>query len=214
MRNLNTTSVIPGPPPGSGRRPARGQASAEPGTQSCGPESGFRVRCFAAPRNDNAQTLGKAIKTIAAIVSLAALAACATPNDAGAAPKETRAFNAIAAPTRDDVAREITGADNGTTVAVKAGTTISVALSGIPTAGYLWSVVEAPSFLEAAGEDSGPTSEAQLQPGFSGGRHWEVFYFRVTGEGEGVLRLEQRRPWEDDEPPADEFSVAIVAAAE
>jgi len=147
-------------------------------------------------------------------LAMFALAACATPEVADGAPKETRAFNAIAAPTRDDIATQITGADNGTTVAVKAGTTISVALRGIPTAGYLWSIAEAPSFLEAAGEDSGPTSEAQLQPGFSGGRHWEVFFFRVTGEGEGRLRLEQRRPWEEDEPPADEFSVTIAASAE
>lgn len=201
MGDSKAITVIPGPP------------KAEPGTQSCESKTGFRARCFAAPRNDNVKTLGEAVKTVVAILSLAALAACATPEDAGAAPKETRAFNAVAAPSRDDVARQITGADNGTTVAVKAGTTISVALRGIPTAGYLWSVVEAPAFLEAAGEDSGPTSEAQLQPGFSGGRHWEVFFFRVTGEGEGVLRLEQRRPWEEDEPPADEFSVAIIAAA-
>lgn len=149
-----------------------------------------------------------------ALLGMFILSACASPGETAPSEKKMQTFNDLPAPSRDDVATQITGADNETSVAVKAGTTISVALRGIPTAGYLWSVVEAPSFLEAAGEDSGPTSEAQLQPGFSGGRHWEVFFFRVTGEGEGTLRLEQRRPWEEDEPPADEFSVAIVASAE
>ena len=53
-----------------------------------------------------------------------------------------------------------------------------------------------------------------MQPGFSGGSHWEVFFFRVTGEGEGVLKFEQRRPWEEEtDPPSDEFSVTVVASA-
>jgi hypothetical protein len=35
--------------------------------------------------------------------------------------------------------------------------------------------------------------------------------FVATQAGTGELVLEQRRPWESDEPPADTFRVTIVA---
>jgi len=150
------------------------------------------------------------------VLSLFALAACTSNAGDEPPPPEKRreqSFKGIDAPTRDDVALQITDADNGGAVKAVAGTTISVALIGVPTAGYVWSVAEVPPFLEADGETGGPTSEAQLQPGFSGGSHWEVFFFRVTGEGEGTLKFEQRRPWEEEtDPPSDEFSVSIAVA--
>ncbi len=97
-------------------------------------------------------------------------------------------------------------------VAVKAGQRIAVELIGVPTAGYLWTPVETPPFLEAAGEYGGPTSTAQLEPGFAGGSHWEGFLFRVTAAGAGDLRFEQRRPWEDEsEVAASGFSVHLLA---
>jgi predicted secreted protein len=117
----------------------------------------------------------------------------------------------IEAPTPADVALRITAADDGQNVTVKVGTKFAVELVGVPTAGYLWTVAEAPAFLAAAGEYGGPTSIAQLEEGFAGGSHWEAFVFDVTGPGEGVLRLEQRRPWEGDEPPSGVFSVYLFA---
>jgi predicted secreted protein len=139
-----------------------------------------------------------------------ALAACASD---GAPPNDARReFKAIAAPTPEGVALKITAADNGQNVTVRAGSTIAVELIGVPTAGYMWEVTELPPFIEAAGEYGGPTSSAQLEPGFAGGNHWEAFLFAVTATGEGVLRLEQRRPWEDDaEPATDAFSVYLFA---
>jgi predicted secreted protein len=71
--------------------------------------------------------------------------------------------------------------------------------------------VSTPAFLVKSGERSGPTSEAQKQPGFTGGSHWEVTLFTATGPGRGEVKFEQRRPWEKDEPPADVFVVTIEA---
>lgn len=150
---------------------------------------------------------------VAAAFALLALSACAS-NPAQGAPRPAQSYGEIPAPTRDDVALTVTGADNGSAIEVKIGATIAVALIGVPTAGYVWSPVAAPPFLEADGEDGGPTSQAQLQPGFSGGRHWEVFFFRVNGEGDGVLRFEQRRIWEEEtDPPSDVFEIAVAARA-
>lgn len=143
-------------------------------------------------------------KLFAACAALA-LGACAATSDPAATPSQS-----LAAPTPADVATTIGAADNGKIVAV--GAKIAVELVGVPTAGYLWRVVEKPAFLEAAGEYGGPTSSAQLEPGFAGGNHWEAFAFTVIAAGEGALKLEQRRPWEDDtEPATDAFSITIAA---
>jgi inhibitor of cysteine peptidase len=121
------------------------------------------------------------------------------------------ASEALPAPTPSDVAERIGADQAGQTVEVAVGQKFAVELIGVPTAGYIWALAQAPGFISAAGEASGNTSEAQNQPGFVGGNHWEVFMFTATGPGEGELVFEQRRPWESDEPPSDTFRVRIVA---
>ncbi len=122
-----------------------------------------------------------------------------------------RTSDALPAPTPSDVAVRI-GADRaGQTVEVAVGQKFAVELIGVPTAGYLWALAQAPAFVSAAGEASGPTTEAQTQPDFAGGNHWEVFMFTATAAGEGELVFEQRRPWESNEPPSNTFRVRIVA---
>jgi len=146
-------------------------------------------------------------RIIATFAAFAFLAACA-----GSQPHSpANAASSLAAPTPSGVALVIRSDSDGQNVTIKVGTTIAVELIGVPTAGYMWTPAETPAFLEAAGEYGGPTSSAQLEPGFAGGNHWEAFLFKVTSAGEGVFRFEQRRPWEDDEPPAAEFSVYVFA---
>jgi predicted secreted protein len=150
-------------------------------------------------------------KHLIAIAALA-LAACANSGEEPQPARDERtSFKSIPAPTRADIATRITGADDGKTVSVKAGTKIAVELVGVPTAGYAWAVKEQPAFLFKIGETGGPTSEAQLQPGFAGGNHWEVFFFDVSSAGEGLLKLEQRQMWDDAGPAADAFSVTLKA---
>lgn len=131
--------------------------------------------------------------------------------DRPAGSKPAAAAGSINAPIPEDVATVIDAEDDGETVSVRTGTKIAVSLIGVPTAGYAWGVEEAPAFLEAVGETGGPTSTDQLQEGYAGGNHWEVFFFNVTAAGSGVLRLEQRRPWETDEAPMKTFSVTVAA---
>jgi predicted secreted protein len=144
-------------------------------------------------------------------VAAALLMACApgpATDDKAAAPG---ASDALPAPTPSDVAVRIGADQAGQTVDVAVGHKFAVELIGVPTAGYIWALAQAPGFISAAGEASGNTSEAQSQPGFTGGNHWEVFMFTATAAGEGELVFEQRRPWESDEPPSDTFRVRIVA---
>jgi len=144
------------------------------------------------------------------LLTASALAACAAKvEDGSGGPRQQQS---LAAPTPLDVTMKITSDMKGENFSVKVGTKIAVELVGVPTAGYMWTVVDLPSFLEAAGEYGGPTSSAQLEPGFAGGNHWEGFVYAVKAVGEGEFRFAQRRAWEDaEEPPADEFSVYLFA---
>lgn len=147
---------------------------------------------------------------ILALAACAALGACAT--EAAPAPVGEKQYSSIAAPTQPDVATRIRADDAGKTVAVRKGTKIAVELIGVPTAGLVWTTAATPSFLTPAGEASGATSTAQLEPGFAGGSHWEVFFFTVTGVGSGALTLEQRQPFAPEGPPDAVFTVTVTAS--
>jgi predicted secreted protein len=138
------------------------------------------------------------------------VAACATPSHPSAPPQPSSS-SALPAPTPSDVPVHISQAQAGQTIDVRVGQRFAVELVGVPTAGYVWAAKTVPAFLTAGGETSGPTTEAQRQPGFAGGNHWEVTMFTANAPGEGELVFEQRRPWETSEPPSQTFQVTIRA---
>lgn len=119
--------------------------------------------------------------------------------------------SAVPAPTPSDVTVRINAAQAGQSVEVGVNQRFAVELVGVPTAGYVWQPAQIPAFITRAGEVSGNTTQAQSQPGFTGGNHWEVLMFAATGPGTGELVLEQKRPWESNEPPNATFRVTIVA---
>ena len=80
----------------------------------------------------------------------------------------------VAAPTPQDVAVRINAAQNGQTVEVAVNQRFAIELVGVPTAGYVWAPAQVPAFITRAGEVGGNTTQAQSQPGFTGGNHWEV----------------------------------------
>ncbi len=142
------------------------------------------------------------------LVAAALLVAACAP----APHEQERSVNgAVPAPTPDDVTVRITAAQAGQTVEVAVNRRFAVELVGVPTAGYVWQPAQIPAFVTRAGEASGNTTQAQSQPGFTGGNHWEVLMFAATGPGTGELVLEQRRPWESTEPASQVFRVTIVA---
>jgi predicted secreted protein len=144
---------------------------------------------------------------------LAAAAVACAPRAASPpeAPKPSPARGDLPAPLPYEAMRAIDIEDAGKTIELPVGATFVVQLVGVPTAGYLWKPVSPPAFLKVGPETGGPTTKAQLQPGFAGGSHWEVFQFTATTAGTGELVFEQRRPWETNEPPASTFKVTIKA---
>ncbi len=141
--------------------------------------------------------------------ALLALAACAPAEEVKESAGMTN--NAVPAPTPSDVAVRITAEQAGQRVEVAVNQRFAVELVGVPTAGYIWAPAQMPAFVQRAGEASGNTTQQQSQPGFVGGNHWEVTMFVATQAGEGEIVMEQRRPWETSEPPADVFRVTVVA---
>lgn len=143
-----------------------------------------------------------------ALVLALALAAC---GQTGEAAKQGGGQQMLPAPTPEDVAVRITAAQNGQTVNVGVNQRFAVELVGVPTAGYVWQPAQMPAFITRAGEATGNTVPQQNEPGYAGGNHWEVLMFSATEAGTGELVIEQRRPWETNEPAADVFRVTIVA---
>ncbi|MDP3495907.1 MAG: protease inhibitor I42 family protein [Hyphomonadaceae bacterium] len=116
----------------------------------------------------------------------------------------------LPAPTVPGVVRTLTVADAGASVDVKVGEKISVALVGVPTAGYVWGASAPPAFIKATDGPGGATSTAQFTPGFAGGSHWEVVVIEAVAAGEGEITLAQRRPWETTaEPDASTFKFKL-----
>jgi predicted secreted protein len=159
------------------------------------------------------------LATVAAAALAIALAACApqegstppAPADQPTSRGRSVGTDALPPPMPYEAMKAIEKSDSGKTIDMPVGATFVVQLVGVPTAGYLWKPVDPPAFLEPGPVTGGPTTKAQMQPGFAGGNHWEVFSFKVKGPGKAVLRLEQRRPWETNEPPSDVFEVTIQA---
>jgi predicted secreted protein len=149
------------------------------------------------------------MRTVIIAMTLA-LAAC-TPGQEAKEETPVVSSGSVPAPTPSDVAVRITAEQNGQTVNVAVGQRFAIELVGVPTAGYIWAPAQVPDFITRAGETSGNTSEAQSQPGFTGGSHWEVTVFSATAAGAGEIVMEQRRPWETSEPATATFRVTIVA---
>lgn len=107
------------------------------------------------------------------------------------------------------------GADkNGGSVSLPAGEVLRVELLTVPTAGYVWQIVEKPDFLNLAAENTRPTDPAyQNLPGFTGGNHFMSFDLEARSEGTGIVRLMEGRPWETDEPPEGTYELTVTVTA-
>lgn len=102
----------------------------------------------------------------------------------------------LPAPTVAGAVRALTEADAGASVEIKVGEKVTIALVGVPTAGYVWEASKPPAFVKATQGPGGATSTAQFTPGFAGGSHWEVTVIEAVSAGEGEITLAQIRPWD------------------
>jgi inhibitor of cysteine peptidase len=102
----------------------------------------------------------------------------------------------------------LTASDNGKTITAQVGQQITVTLKGNPTTGYLWSVAGVSSnTVGQVGEVEYKRDEVGKGVVGSGGVF--VATFKAVKPGPTTVRMEYRRPWEKDTPPAETFAVML-----
>lgn len=137
----------------------------------------------------------------------------ATWTSGGVARPCTFESRSLPPPKAEGVVQTLTIEDAGKSITIKVGEKVAVALSGVPTAGYVWAASAPPAWVAASDGPGGATSSAQFLPGFAGGNHWEVVIFEAKAAGEGEITLAERRPWETAaEPDASTFKFTLKAS--
>ena len=140
--------------------------------------------------------------SIGAAVALAAAAGCRLPAGDGTktGPREvaTRA-------KEDDVAKTYGAGDRD--IAATMGERFVIALEANPATGYQWAADFETDRLRLVDRSVRPASASQAPPGAP---KTEEFTFEALAAGETSIRLEYRRPWEDE--PAEVLDFRVDAA--
>ncbi len=100
----------------------------------------------------------------------------------------------------------LTGKDAGSTVHVKQGGMVQIALEGNPTTGYTWEV--APGSGAGLTQQGEPEFKADSSALGSGGIM--TLRFQATQAGTSTLKLIYHRTFEPNVAPLDTFEVTIV----
>jgi predicted secreted protein len=99
------------------------------------------------------------------------------------------------------------GSEADDAIELRVGEEYSVRLAGLGTAGYRWEPLleEGPgiALVHPVGGDANEGDEA------IGASADEVFAVQANRPGTARIRFVQRRPWERDEPPANEHTIQL-----
>jgi len=105
------------------------------------------------------------------------------------------------------VQTQLSAADNGKTVEVKAGDQIVIALEGNPSTGYTW---EAKDLDASMFQQIGETEFKSSNPGLIGAGGTLTLTFKTLKAGTSALTLIYHRPWETDVAPVNTFMVNVT----
>ncbi|MBM3708400.1 MAG: protease inhibitor I42 family protein [Actinobacteria bacterium] len=102
----------------------------------------------------------------------------------------------------------LTEKDNGKSIELKVGETITVKLESNPTTGYSWSLSEETDqgiMFMISSEYKQSSDDKELV----GGGGFETFKFKAAGQGSTEIILNYMSPWEEDIKPEDIFRLSI-----
>jgi predicted secreted protein len=99
----------------------------------------------------------------------------------------------------------LTGKDNGRSIELSVGRSLTVELDESPTTGYIWVNKTVGDVLIIQNSDF--SSKAAL--GIVGGNGLRTLRFVVSKRGEALLLLKQMREWEEESSAIRVFSVTI-----
>jgi inhibitor of cysteine peptidase len=101
----------------------------------------------------------------------------------------------------------LTEADNGKTINLQPGETLTLTLESNPTTGYSWQVMELDNAVLAQ-EGDPEYKQSSGAEGLVGAGGTETFRFKTIGSGETSLSLGYMRPWESV-PPVETFTIQV-----
>lgn len=152
-------------------------------------------------QNGNHRVFHALHAVIVEFVLLLVVAGCAAKHTATATSPPPRATPPHAKPSVI-----VTDSDANNPVQLRVGQTLQVRLASNPTTGYSWSVQQVPAELQL-GQSVYATGSQNKNVAGAGGYQTIDFAGKIPGKAE--LKLEYRRPWEKDAPPAKTFSVTV-----
>jgi inhibitor of cysteine peptidase len=106
------------------------------------------------------------------------------------------------------VQTQLSAADNGKTVEVRAGNQITIVLEGNPSTGYTW---EAKDLDTSMFQQVGETEFRSDNPGLVGAGGTLTLTFKVLKTGTSTLTLVYHQPWETNVEPQNTFVVTVTA---
>ncbi|MFO1070758.1 MAG: protease inhibitor I42 family protein [Geminicoccaceae bacterium] len=95
---------------------------------------------------------------------------------------------------------------NGRNLTLAQYGTLVVELPARTSAGYGWSIAEQSPGLKLW---TAPTERPEKEGQPPSGPRIQTFTFKAVATGKATLRLELRRPWETDKPPAATWAVTV-----
>ena len=102
-----------------------------------------------------------------------------------------------------------TAKDDGRTLTLTPGQELHVKLQANRSTGYGWKIAVSPA--PVLSEEGEPTYKSGATAGGAvGGGGVETWRFRAAQSGRRTLRMEYRRPWEREVPPAAAVTLRIV----
>lgn len=101
----------------------------------------------------------------------------------------------------------LTEADNGKTINLQPGETLTLTLESNPTTGYSWQVMELDNAVLTQ-EGDPKYKQSSGAEGLVGAGGTETFRFKTIGSGETSLSLGYMRPWESV-PPVETFTIQV-----
>lgn len=149
-----------------------------------------------------AQRLRRALLQGAALVALLAVAGC----DDGTPGLATR-YGLFPADVPPQLRLE--NPADGTKVVLKRGQQLAVRLDLTSGTGFGWTY-EQTGNMELFPSGETPTLEMAHADGRPGGGGILQFTFRATRTGSGTLKLNYRRPWETNVPPAKAITLDVL----
>jgi putative hemolysin/predicted secreted protein len=122
---------------------------------------------------------------------------------------ECKPGNPASTPQPTPSLTRLTANNSGSTLNLKVGDTLDIALVGNPSTGYTWEIAPDSGTLLAQQGDLEFKAD-NTTPGFAGSPGMMTFHFKAVQAGNADFKLIYHRPFEPKEAPAKTFEIKLV----